>query len=84
MRPISNNKELCVVGKSNTNINSILNEIFNGYRHSYNIRVIIYTKDKLLDTYLIGRNNGSVITLDNEIIKIDEIVSIEIKNQESR
>lgn len=80
MRPINNNKKICVVGKSNTNINSTLNEIFNGYRHPYNIRVIIQTKDKVLDTYLISRKNDSIITLDNEIIKIDEIVSIEIKN----
>ena len=54
--------------------------IFNGIGHSYNIPVIIKTKNKEYDTYLVDKTRDIVITIENEHIKIDDIISIEKKN----
>lgn len=59
-------------------IRTVLDQIFSGIGYSYNIPVTIQTKNKTYHTSLIARTNLHVITLDNEVIPISEIVNISI------
>lgn len=90
-KKINNNKNYCCLKESenninNTNINinniidkninSTLDSIFNSVGYPYNINVLIKTKNKNYNTYLVTRNNSTITTLDNEIINIGDIISI--------
>ena len=77
INPIDHNKKSTYIIKVNENINDILNEIFN-YKIPFNIKVHIKTINKELDTYLVSRENNEITTLHDEIIPIDEIISINI------
>ena len=61
-------------------ITNILDKIFNGLGYSYNIPLEIKTSDKIYNTSLIAKTNNNVITIDNEIIPINNIIDITIKN----
>lgn len=63
-----------------TDISKTLDEIFSGYGYSYNIPVIIKTYTKTYDTSLVTRTENNVVTLDNDLIPIEQIVSITRKN----
>lgn len=80
---INNNKKYCYlkneVGEEKDNIAEKLRKIFNGMGYSYNIPVIIRTKDKEYNTSLISKTKNNIITLDNEVIKIEDIISLDIK-----
>ena len=54
----------------------ILDEIFNGLGHSYNQKVFIKTKKKDYETYLVSRTKQNLLTLDNEIIPMEDILFI--------
>ena len=56
-------------------IEKLLNR--NGY--IFNVDVLIKTKDKVYKTKIAGKVNNHLITLDNDIINIDDIVDLEIK-----
>ncbi len=86
-KSIRNNKEVCYLRSeenpdldNNYSVKEILDEIFNGIGYSYNIPVIIETSNKIYDTSLITRTKSSVATLDNEVIALEEINKITIKN----
>lgn len=79
---INNNKEYCYLEKEEEkkeNIEDKIASIFNGMGYSYNIPVTIKTKDKEYHTSLIAKTRNSLITLDNDTIKIADILSIEEK-----
>lgn len=76
---IHNNKEIDYVKESNKNIKEILNIIFNGEGYSYNKEVIIETNNKVYDTYIITRTKTNIVTLEDEIININDIKDIKIK-----
>lgn len=82
---IKNNRQMCYVEEvDDLNINkeevlNTLSRVFAGLGHVYNTNVIIETKDKTYDTSLISKNKKELITIDNEIIKIDDIKRITIK-----
>ncbi len=59
-------------------VNTVLNQIFSGIGYSYNIPVTIKTKNRTYHTSLIARTAYHVITLDNEVIPISEIINISI------
>lgn len=79
---INNNKKICYVEnlpiekENKKTIKVMLNEIFSGLGHPYNISLIITTKNKVYKTNLIARNKDKVITIDNEVILINDIESI--------
>ncbi len=75
---IDHNKKSVHLKEDNTSIEETLNTIFNGFHHPYNIKVKIKTKDKDYNTYLISYNNDKIVTLDNEVILVKEIISIQI------
>ena len=86
-KQINNNKNYCYLKENNSsnnnlnnivdkNINYTLDSIFNNIGYPYNINVLIKTKNMEYNTYLVTRNNSTITTLDNEIINIDDIISI--------
>ena len=76
---IHNNKEIDYVKESNKNIKEVLNIIFNGEGYSYNKEVIIETNNKVYDTYIITRTKNNIVTLEDEIININDIKDVKIK-----
>lgn len=62
------------------NIEDIIDEIFLEDGYSFNKQVIIETNNKTYDTSIITRSNGYVLTMDNDKIRIKDIVSIKRKN----
>lgn len=79
-KKIKNNREVTYIKEEKQNINEIIDSIFNGVGYSYNIPLIITTKDKVYETSLISRNNTKINTLDNQSIPISEIITIERKS----
>ena len=76
---IHNNKEIDYVKETNKNIKEILNKILNEEGYSYNKEVIIETNNKVYDTYIITRTKNNIVTLEDEIININDIKNIKIK-----
>ena len=77
INPIDHNKKSIYIKEVNENINSILDEIFN-YKTPFNIKVHIKTINNELKTYLVSKTNTTITTLHDEIIPINEIISIDI------
>lgn len=82
---IFNNKEKCYVetnkhiGESADEMDISLDEVFSGLGYSYNIPLIIKTKEKEYKTSLIAKTKKNIVTIDNEVIPINEIISIKKK-----
>lgn len=84
-KKFNNNKQLCYLENDEVRLQEtkniktteeVLNEIFSGIGYSYNIPVTIKTKDKTYNTSLIAKTKNNLITLDNELIPLSEIISI--------
>lgn len=54
----------------------VLDEIFNGIGHPYNQKVFIKTIKKEYETYLVSRTKQTLLTLDNDSIPIQDIITI--------
>lgn len=82
---IFNNKEKCYVetnkhiGESADEMDISLDEVFSGLGYSYNIPLIIKTIEKEYKTSLIAKTKKNIVTIDNEVIPINEIISIKKK-----
>lgn len=61
-----------------SNINQKINQIFTSANYIYKADVEIILRDKTITTKVIGKNNHSLITFDNDLIPIDEIVDIKL------
>ena len=61
------------------NIKQKLNKIFNSSNYVYKADVEITLKDKPITRRIIGKNKTHVITIDNELIPISDILDIKIK-----
>ena len=55
-----------------------INKIFKTKGYAFNIPVKITFSNKTINTYLALKKNDSIITLDNEVIPISTITSLEI------
>lgn len=82
-KTIKNNKTVCYLKNeditySSNNLEDTLNTIFNGMGYSYNIPVTITTKYKTYNTSLISRTTNNIVTLDNDIIPIIDIIDLKI------
>ncbi|MDD3452898.1 MAG: hypothetical protein PHN42_01300 [Bacilli bacterium] len=62
------------------NINQKIKDIFNSPKYVYKASVIITLKDKKISRKIIGQNNNSLITIDNELISKNDIIDIEYEN----
>lgn len=64
----------------NVSVDSILtkiNKIFASPHHVYKSRVKITTNNGVLEKDVVGKTNGSLLTIDGESIKIIDILDIE-------
>lgn len=77
INPIDHNKKSTYIKQVNTDIEEVLNEIFNE-KLPFNIKVYIKTINNELKTYLVSRTKDTITTLHDEIININEIISIDI------
>lgn len=84
-KTIKNNKKLCylknedikvLTKQSKNDIDSLINEVFSSLGQPYNISLNIKTKDKEYQTSLISKTKTKLVTLDNEVIPISEIIAI--------
>lgn len=87
---INNNMEKCMVNDNNNyeindsnmnkiEINSYIEDLFSSNTYIFNIPVIIKTNDMTYDTYLATKTNNYLLTIENEKIIIDDIISIKRK-----
>lgn len=63
-------------------INQKINQIFGSSRYVYKADVVITTKNGTLNKKIIGRNRHELITMDNEVIPVNEIIDIAFKNSD--
>lgn len=59
------------------NINQKIQDIFSSTKYVYKADVIITLKDKKITKKVVGKNANYLITIDNELIPISDIVDIE-------
>lgn len=69
--------------KENLNINQKINKIFGSSRYVYKADVDITTKTDKFTKRIIGRNRNELITMDNELINIKDIIDIEFTQKSS-
>ena len=62
--------------KNEKNIVQKINSIFASPNYMYMANVEITLKDKVVNKRIIGRNKNYIITMDNELIPITDIVDI--------
>ena len=63
--------------KDRKNIRKKSNDIFSSSDYVYKANVKITTSDNSFETKIIGKNKNYLITLDNKIIPIEDIIDIE-------
>ena len=71
-----NNQLSCEIGESYEKIDDKLNRLFNTNGYIFNTSVKIITNNKIYDTKIATKVGNSIITLDNDIIKINDIKDI--------
>lgn len=62
------------------NVNQKINSIFTSSRYIYKADVDIKTKDGVISKRIIGRNSTHLITIDNELISITDIIDIDFSS----
>lgn len=73
---LSNNKDTT----RGLNINQKINNIFNSNKYVYKADVVITTKDGKIVKKIIGQNSTHLITIENELIPISNIIDINFTN----
>lgn len=78
-----NKNELRSEQKNNSSsiftVNQKINQIFSSARYVYKADVIITTKNGKMNKRIIGRNRNELITMDNEVINVNDILDIEFQ-----
>ncbi len=80
-----NNNETCfksngeIVSFPKGDINKKIRDIFNSSSYLYRANVVITFKNGEVTKKIIGKNNNQLITIDNELIPIDDILDIRLK-----
>ena len=78
----SNNQEVTEINEDNRTVIQKINEIFSSPNYIYKATVEIKLKDKTVKKRIIGRNKDYIITMDNDLIPIKDIIDIKsIKNK---
>ena len=76
----SKNEEESLIRKTNSpkvNINQKINNIFSSPKYVYKAVVDIKTNNGILKKQIVGKNDGNLITIDNEVIPISSIIDID-------
>lgn len=58
-------------------INKKINEIFGSLNHVYKSKVRITMTDGIKEEQIVGKTNTNLLTIDNKLIKITDILDIE-------
>lgn len=61
------------------NIDKKINSIFSSPNHVYKSKVLIKTSKEDIEKIIVGKNSNNLITIDGELIKINDILDIERK-----
>lgn len=61
-------------------INKKIDNIFKSKNYIYKIKTEITLKDKIISKIIIGKTNNKLITIDNELININDIIDIKKVN----
>ena len=72
------NKEIKISNEKN--VNQKINDIFNSSTYVYKADVLIKLKNGEVVKKIVGRNSKHLITMDNELIPISDIVDIKKQN----
>ena len=83
---ISNNKEYVyasnnILDNSNFDVDSFITTLSKENGFIFNKPVIIKTKDNIFDTAIIRKTNNLIYTITDDIININDIVTIERKER---
>lgn len=70
-------KKINQTKKQSETIMQKINKIINTKEYIYKIPVKITTNKKEITTKIIGKNKKNIITIENELIKIEDIINIE-------
>lgn len=65
--------------KFEKSINQKINDIFNSSNYIYKADVLIKLKDGEVTKRIVGKNSKNLITIDNELIPISDIIDIKTK-----
>ncbi len=63
--------------KEPVNVMKKINDIFSSIHHVYKSHVRITTNNDVIDTFIVGKSNIYLLTLDNKKIRIPDIIDIE-------
>ena len=63
----------------NIDVNKKINDIFKSPRYIYRANVDIKLKDRTIKKKIIGKKNSNLITIDNELIPISDIIDIDFE-----
>lgn len=61
------------------NVNQKLNEIFTSANYIYKADVKLTLKDSTVTKRIVGRNATHLITIDNELIPLSDIIDVELQ-----
>lgn len=73
---VEESNDLIIETKDNKNVEEKLNDLFNTNGYIFNTNVKIITNDKTYNTKIASRVGDNLITLDNDVIRINEIKDI--------
>lgn len=68
--------------KFELSVSQKINKIFTSSRYVYKALVDITLESGIVSKKIIGRNKNSLITMENELININEIIDIKFTNEE--
>ena len=77
---IKSDKDERTFASSVKNINQKINSIFTSPRYVYKADVDIKTKDGIISRRIIGRNSTHLITIDNDLVSIADIIDIDFSS----
>lgn len=77
------NDENLEINNTSKNINQKINEIFKSNNYVYKANVLIKTNKGVLKKTIIGKNRNFIITNENELIAIKDIIDIKYQEKNS-
>lgn len=77
----SKDENRSIIKEDNRTIQRKINDIFSSPNYVYKANVEITLKDKKVTKRIIGRNKNYIITMDNTLIPINDIIDIKQNKQ---
>lgn len=79
----SNNTKYCyveenIIPNKDNNLEDKIKSILSNPNYLSNISLLIKTKNKEYKTSIVSKYNNNILTLNNEVIPVDEIISIDV------